>query len=82
MDPRGSQQDDDIDVPGKTTMVDVIITGCHIYTELLQMSQSASSMNNFVNFCMLNLMSMHALRSDQFAYSSCFHLVACYFYGW
>ena len=47
MDPRGSQQDDDVvddSQPGKTTMVDVIITGCHIYTELPQMSQIVFSM--------------------------------------
>ena len=37
MENRGSQQDDVVDdsQPGKTTMMDVIITGCHIYTELL-----------------------------------------------
>ena len=65
MDPRGSQQDDDVvddSQPGKTTMVDVNITGCHIYTELLRMSQIACSMKNFVNLCMLQLMSIFLLK--------------------
>ena len=78
MENRGSQQDDDVvddSQPGKTTMVDVIITGCNIYTELSRIS----SFMNFVLviFCMNMFAVAHEHEPIFFATHICNFLPCC-----